>query len=507
MPYMYNIYLNGPNLVTDEEKKTIYFTYSYYTEEYTRMSIEWSSVFKTSNWNIQRKDWSIQRMHMRTRCGLYGLCGPFGICKELGSRICVCMQGFEPKSIAEWSSRNWSGGCVRKAQLNCSSGGKGNGFLKIGGLKMPDFADWKRGVGDGKTCEDDSLKNCSCIALAYVSGIGCMNWGGDLIDIEEFSSGGENLYIRLADSELDSGRKIKWQEMVLFHMGPNLHAFRNSSDADIRRDGVNQTKGPELPIFDFKMIAKATRHFSDANKLGEGGFGPVYKGKLPDEQEIAVKRLSKTSGQGLQEFKNELMLISKLQHRNLVRLLGCCIEGEEKILIYEYMPIKGLDSFLFGFGVISLLDPSQQSVLDWAKRFHIVEGIARGLLYLHQDSRLKIIHSDLKASNILLDGDLNPKILEQGSSVLPILNGWKSPFRSKRLESPGLRKVTGILNFSTTLQMRSSDTPSTPSSKMLRVMSFQGKRISNKLPADSLRSSSLGIPLTSWLSCFRTSQI
>ncbi|XP_039168567.1 G-type lectin S-receptor-like serine/threonine-protein kinase SD1-1 [Eucalyptus grandis] len=103
----------------------------------------------------------------------------------------------------------------------------------------------------------------------------------------------------------------------------------------------------QLPIFDMVTILRATNNFCDSNKIGEGGFGPVYKGQLPNGQEIAVKRLSEDSRQGLNEFKNEVMLIAKLQHRNLVRLLGCCTE-EERMLIYEYMPNGSLDSFIFG---------------------------------------------------------------------------------------------------------------------------------------------------------------
>ncbi|KAF8414035.1 hypothetical protein HHK36_002034 [Tetracentron sinense] len=161
-----------------------------------------------------------------------------------------------------------------------------------------------------------------------------------------------------------------------------------------------------LPLFDLVTISTATDNFSNANKLGEGGFGPVYKGKLLDGQEIGVKRLSKNSLQGVDELKNEIISISKLQHNNLVRLLGCCIQGEEKMLIYEYMSNKSLDSFIF--------DQTRRSLLDWQKRFNIILGIARGLLYLHQDSRLRIIHRDLKASNILLDRDMNPKISDFG---------------------------------------------------------------------------------------------
>ncbi|GKD63611.1 G-type lectin S-receptor-like serine/threonine-protein kinase, partial [Tanacetum coccineum] len=162
----------------------------------------------------------------------------------------------------------------------------------------------------------------------------------------------------------------------------------------------------ELSYFSLTTISKSTNDFSDDNKLGEGGFGPVYRGVLDDGREIAVKRLSKTSRQGLNEFKNELKFIAKLQHRNLVKLLGYCNQGDESMLIYEYMPNKSLDLFIF--------EINRSSILDWSKRFHIIQGIARGLLYLHQDSRFKIVHRDLKAGNILLDVDLNPKISDFG---------------------------------------------------------------------------------------------
>nr|XP_018684746.1 PREDICTED: receptor-like serine/threonine-protein kinase SD1-8 isoform X3 [Musa acuminata subsp. malaccensis] len=160
------------------------------------------------------------------------------------------------------------------------------------------------------------------------------------------------------------------------------------------------------------------------NKLGEGGFGPVYKGKLEDEQEIAVKRLSKTSVQGLDEFMNEVVLIAKLQHRNLVRLLGCCIQGKERMLIYEYMPNGSLDSFLFG-------DKAKGWLLNWTTRYSIIVGIARGLLYLHQDSRLRIIHRDLKAGNILLDMHMNPKISDFG--MARIFGGDETEVNTKRV--------------------------------------------------------------------------
>ncbi|KAJ4876291.1 putative cysteine-rich receptor-like protein kinase 33 [Raphanus sativus] len=137
-----------------------------------------------------------------------------------------------------------------------------------------------------------------------------------------------------------------------------------------------------------------------------------HHGLLEDGSEIAVKRLSKESAQGVQEFKNETSLVAKLQHRNLVGVLGFCMEGEEKILIYEFVPNKSLDQFLFV--IMTCTEPTKQSQLDWAKRYKIILGTARGVLYLHHDSPLKIIHRDLKASNILLNVEMEPKVADFG---------------------------------------------------------------------------------------------
>ncbi|KAJ9182791.1 hypothetical protein P3X46_006744 [Hevea brasiliensis] len=351
------------------------------------------------------------------QCDKYSLCGAHMKCDIIGDLPnCVCLEGFVSKS-----PKNWSAGCVRKTPLDCKAG---DIFRSYTGLKLPDTSGSSYNMTMSLAeCKEMCTRNCNCTAYANsnIKGSGCLLWFGELADMREYNEGGQNIYIRMSSSKPDQAKKKQIGIIVtsailvgMLVVGIIVCIQRRKKSMQGMANGIHMndnennegTEDMELLTFDITTITKATNNFSRDNKLGQGGFGPVYKGTLPGGQEIAVKRLSKSSGQGQTEFKTEVILISKLQHRNLVRLLGCCFQKDEKMLIYEFMPNKSLDFFIF--------DQMRSNYLDWPKRVHIIGGIAKGLLYLHQDSRLRIIHRDLKASNVLLDKDMNPKISDFG---------------------------------------------------------------------------------------------
>ncbi|KAI5010653.1 G-type lectin S-receptor-like serine/threonine-protein kinase B120 [Hordeum vulgare subsp. vulgare] len=372
-------------------------------------------------------------------CNIYASCGPFSYC-DYTEAVCRCLDGFVP------SGPNFSSGCRRIEELKCS---KQSHFVTLPRMMVPDkfLRVHNRSFGE---CMTECSNNCLCTAYAYANfstndaiadQSRCLVWTGELIDTGKFSDYGENLYLRLANSPVQKNNKLvkivpptmacvlvlacivlvsickykgTWQKKEI-HKGLMLGYLNSSSEMD--------GEHVEFPFVSFEDIAAATDNFSEFNQIGSGGFGKVYKGLLQGDKEVAIKRLSKGSAQGIEEFKNEIILIAKLQHRNLVRLLGCCVYGDERLLIYEYLPNKSLDTFLF--------DDTRQYLLDWPTRFKIIKGVARGLLYLHRDSRLTIIHRDLKPSNILLDSEMTPKISDFG--MARIFGGNKEEANTTRV--------------------------------------------------------------------------
>ncbi|KAD3066897.1 hypothetical protein E3N88_34777 [Mikania micrantha] len=417
------------NLTFVVNNNEIYYQYNVLDSSViTRLVIQPNGRLDRFFWIDNRQEWNLYLTQQSDLCDQYAVCGSFGVCNINNSPFCLCLNGFEPTSPSQWRNTDWSQGCRHTIPLKCEPE---EGFKKYSNLKLPDTqGSWYNQTMTLVECERMCKRNCTCTAYANSNisgtGSGCLLWFGDLVDIRTFNENGDTLYIRLSASELDSSRspsasrRIKVIVPVAVAVAVliilvSICLFYRLIRKRQQQEGTTKSKfdhGPvknedlELLMFGFSTILKATNNFSNNKKLGEGGFGPVYKGVLEDGKEIAVKRLAKTSTQGLHEFKSEVILISKLQHRNLVKLLGCCIKRDEMMLIYEYMPNKSLDSFIF--------NKTQSKILDWPTRYQIIVGIARGLLYLHQDSRLRIIHRDLKVSNVLLDTDMNPKISDFG---------------------------------------------------------------------------------------------
>ncbi|CAN1839575.1 G-type lectin S-receptor-like serine/threonine-protein kinase RKS1 [Linum perenne] len=446
----------------------------YYSNTFVNASIHGRLVLHPSGllnlmiWDGGDGQWKVIFSSPKHECDFYGSCGPFAKCYSsvVFPYECDCLPGYEPRYPRKWESRDRSAGCVRKRSESPSICRAGEGFVRVEKVKIPDASTalWTDVGMSKQKCEDECRKNCSCTAYSTIDingkGTCCWTWYGDLIDTVHLAVNAYDLYVRvdaieLADYLKESDRfpelRLRlsivvpsvvsaWIVIILFAClwfkkwkkrranlclnavvvsfiavkNRRIRTLFSPSDGSnyfedllVSREIKRSTIYPELPFFSLSTIHEATDSFSPANRLGQGGFGPVYKGKLSNGQEVAVKRMSKSSREGLEQFKNEVLLIAKLQHRNLVKLHGCCIEEDEQMLVYEYLPCNSLDSLLF-------VDQEEGSLLDWRKRFNIIVGVARGILYLHQDSRFRVIHRDLKPSNILLDAELNPKISDFG---------------------------------------------------------------------------------------------
>ncbi|GMN63007.1 hypothetical protein TIFTF001_032089 [Ficus carica] len=271
--------------VADNEEE-VYSMYNVTNNSLISMMVlnQTSATRQRFNWMDQ--SWRLYSAVPKDNCDTYGRCGANGYCAKYENPLCQCLKGFKPKSPENWNLRDWSQGCAREILLNCED---------------------KDREKDGAKC----LSNCSCVAYANFDisgkGSGCIIWFGDLMDVRTIPPPSQDL----------TSSKDRIME--------------NDTSRDLSKENM------ELPLFELSTIILATNNFSASNKLGQGGFGPVYRGKLEDGQEIAVKRLSSSSGQGIEQFKNEVSLIAKLQHRNLawtlvqhgrgIELLDSCLRN------------------------------------------------------------------------------------------------------------------------------------------------------------------------------------
>ncbi|CAL9131960.1 unnamed protein product [Musa acuminata var. zebrina] len=352
-------------------------------------------------WYRSDPGWSLYLSIPKELCDHYAECGANGVCST-ASIPCQCLQDFVPKAETEWELRNFVGGCVRKTNLGCQAG---DGFFSLQNVELPDTSHVISSNRSLEDCDFWCLSNCSCTAYSIVAGRGCLTWVSDPTDIKTFTGEGDTIYVWFAASDEGKSSDEKpvliivvatvlgflllvciglflwWknqdrQEKSLkkgkgrsdkanvakkdptkdkgqcFHYGKNGHWKRNNkkstTTSDVSRD---TTFGGGFGIFpsynNLSTIEAATCDFSDDNKLGECAFAIGYKGQPGDGRKISVKRMEHLACNPA-DFKNELMLIANLQHRNLVRLLGYyCIEGDERTLMLEYIENRSLDTFIY----------------------------------------------------------------------------------------------------------------------------------------------------------------
>ncbi|PAN38101.1 hypothetical protein PAHAL_7G147200 [Panicum hallii] len=327
----------------------------------------WSSGSVRCLWSMEgahmghTHDWVTFSYSPRNQCDVYAVCGAFTICSNKANPLCYCMKGFSIRSPDDWELEDRNSGCIRNTPLGCNG-------------------------------SDKSTKG------------GCSIWLDELINVTA-DDNGEILYLRLAAKEVQSWKGQKHGTIISVSVGVSIVALvfiflfviwrswkRSSPQMDNDQGGIGIT------AFRYVDMKRTTKNFTE--KLGDGGFGSVFKGCLSDSVAIAVKRLD-GARQGEKQFRSEVSSIGIIQNVNLVKLIGFCCEGDRRLLVYEYMPNRSLDVHLF---------QSHGAVLGWNIRYQIALGVARGLAYLHHSCRDCIIHCDIKPQNILLDASFTPKV-------------------------------------------------------------------------------------------------
>ncbi|KAJ1261305.1 hypothetical protein BS78_09G018700, partial [Paspalum vaginatum] len=397
---------------TDEE---VYFSYNLTDDSASVfVPIDIFGQLKLNVWSKEKQVWETVYAQPSDFCLAYAVCGPFTVCNgNLGPSYCNCMETFSLKSPQDWDLGDHSGGCIRNTPLHCTRSNKSKTsssdvFHPIAPVMLPYYAQIIEDATIQSDCMEACLNDCSCTAYSY-NNSKCSIWHGDLLNVD-FNDGilissQEVLYLRLAASDFQSLMKNSKRAprviiaasivcfgllmlMLLLLILRNRFKWCSAPLHDIQGSAG-------IIAFTYTDLSRATKNFSE--RLGGGGFGSVFKGVLSDSTSIAVKRLD-GARQGEKQFRAEVSTIGMIQHVNLVKLIGFCSGGDERLLVYEHMVNGSLDVHLF---------QSNATLLGWSTRYQIAIGVARGLCYLHQSCRECIIHCDIKPENILLDAILS----------------------------------------------------------------------------------------------------
>ncbi|KAK8956652.1 G-type lectin S-receptor-like serine/threonine-protein kinase SD2-2 [Platanthera zijinensis] len=417
VPYIYNFRFSNP--FTPDAA----FDYSQSPQEesglrllLSRFAVDSSGQLMQYTWSPQAASWNIFWSRPEIPCRVYGRCGRLGFCAGGGLRPCSCPAGLHPVNPAGWNSGDFSGGCFHDAICPVVGVDAEIVFKEIGPIQFDDAVDSTFIGVSRRYCEDSCRKNCSCFGLTYNSeSRTCTNLYGSAYNLRN-STSSPIMFIKNTPGIGSSNRKrmIKWKVGLLIGiisaLVSNL-AIAAALGLILLRRHRRQKRMAEyggLKVFTYKELSSATRGFSE--KLGQGGFGVVFRGTLPDSTPVAVKRLERPGGGGDREFRAEVRTIGNVQHVNLVRLRGFCSEDPQRLLVYDYMPNGPLSAYL---GRSSNPPP-----LSWPARFRIAVGTARGIAYLHEECRDCIIHCDIKPENILLDLDFIPRVSDFGLAKL-----------------------------------------------------------------------------------------
>ncbi|XP_074565440.1 G-type lectin S-receptor-like serine/threonine-protein kinase At2g19130 [Curcuma longa] len=419
IPELLPVYIYNFQVVNETDEN--YFTYTVSNPNYftSRCVIDPDSgQIRQLTWMENSNSWLLFWAQPRSKCSVYGVCGPFGSCHDLSTPFCTCTKGFRIKSQTDWDLGDRSQGCERVASLQCSgqNNSEKDGFFTMANVRLPDNSLSLAMLGSSQDCEQACLRNCSCNAYSFNS-TGCFVWHGELLNLQEELNQPDagTLYLRLAASEFQTSESNKKRMVAHISIGVVVPAvvvclfiiggllWKRERRRAIQSSKVVQNS---LVSFMYDELRIATKNFSE--KLGRGGFGSVFKGSLPGSIDIAVKKLEGLY-QGEKQFRAEVSTLGAIQHVNLIRLIGFCSQRSKKLLVYEFMPNGSLADQLFR---------SNSNVLDWKTRYRIAIGIARGLAYLHEQCRDNIIHCDIKPENILLDDALVPKVADFGLAKL-----------------------------------------------------------------------------------------